>query len=410
MIQTEQATIATPVAIGEETSAGPFMMRVEEAIIADAGAMIASVSDQNNDAPEGLSYILANIAVGNNGEQPLSLSVTDFPVTGTDGVLRRCPSLALPDPPLNVLLGPGEVFSGWVAGLVNDLANVVMLFDPAVSVGPRYAATVALTDGATLPTFDAGNTGSNDAGTSVDAPAGLGEPVRTTSWELTVAESIGVDTFYEISDYRVGALGAPRANGWEGLGSAIGLDVTIRNVDRIPRFFSWTALELTDEQGIPWDHLLAMTQPLPPASVELLPGASATGWYGILLQPWATTSLLRFRGSVIDDDARFISLDGTTGQSSDSDDSATPESDVTDTIVELDLAPGDLVQVGDDPLNLRSDASVDGDIVVELDPGTQLAVTGELIEADGYRWYPVEVVDSGETGFIADRFVIPVDE
>lgn len=407
MIQTEPANIADPVAIGVEVTAGPFVMRVDEAIIADAGAMIADISEQNNDAPEGLSFVLASITVGNTGSQPLPISVTDFPMTGTDGVLRRCPSLALPDPSLNVLLQPDKVFTGWTAGLVNDLSNVITLFDPAISVGPRFAATAALTDGAALPTFETTDDGPNDVGTSIEAPASLGEAVRTDAWDITITETVGSDIYYELSDYRVRALGPPVGGSDSWL--ALGLDITIKNASNTPNFFSWTALELVDDGGVPWDHLLAMTQPIPPASVELLPGASSTGWYGIWLQSWATTSLLRFTASVSQDDSRYISLDGTTGQLTSDSESATPEPNVTETLVDLDLAPGDIVQVGDDPLNLRGDASAEADVVVELDPGTQLAVTGDLIEAGGYRWYPVEVVETGETGFIADNFVTPVE-
>lgn len=410
MTQTEPATIATPVAVGTEAASGPLAMRVEKAIIEDAGPTIASTSEQNADAPEGLSYFLADITVGNNGQQPIQLSVTDFSATGTDGVLRRCPSIALPDPPLNVSLEAGETFTGWVAGLVNDLSSVVLLFDPAVSVGPRFAATFALTEGATLPTFESGNAAAGDTGSTLEAPARLGQTVGTTSWELTVNESIGVDTYYEISDYRVGALGQPGPNGWEGVGSAIGLDITIRNLSDVPLFFSWTALELIDTNGEPWDHLLAMTQPQPPASVELLPGAMLTGWYGILTQPWATTSLLRFRESRTIEGFRFISLDGTAGSTTTSESPETPEPEDATPSAPLNLAPGDLVEVGDDPLNLRSDASVNGELITELDPGTQLAITGEVVEGEGYRWYPVEVVDTGESGFIAEDFITPVDD
>ncbi|HYH11984.1 MAG TPA: SH3 domain-containing protein, partial [Thermomicrobiales bacterium] len=73
----------------------------------------------------------------------------------------------------------------------------------------------------------------------------------------------------------------------------------------------------------------------------------------------------------------------------------------------LNAAAGDVVEVGSDPLNLRADASTDGAIVVELAPGTQLTVIGDVVEAEGHRWYPVEVPESGESGFVAEDFIVP---
>ena len=408
MIQTAAPSIANPVAIGTETTVGPLTLRVESAIVADGTATVANTSAQSEPPPEGLAYVLANVTVRNDGQDILALSVTDFATTATDGILRRCPSIALPDPPFNVALAPGEMFTGWTGGLVNDVSNVVMVLDPALSIGTRFSGVFALTDGAALPALDTAGAEPTDTGTSIEAPAAIGETVRTELWELTVNDSIGVDTYYNISDYRVGALGAPDADGWGSLGSALGLDLTIRNISGSTQFFSWTALELIDTNGEPWDHLLAMTQPLPPASVELLPGATTNGWYGILVQQWATTNLLRFRDSKLTEDFRYISLDGTSGATQS--DAGPQNEEPMQPTEPLSVAPGDIVEVGSDPLNLRSDASTDGELVTELAPGTQLAITGDVVEADGYRWRAVEVVDSGESGFIVEDFVVPIED
>ncbi len=71
---------------------------------------------------------------------------------------------------------------------------------------------------------------------------------------------------------------------------------------------------------------------------------------------------------------------------------------------------GAVMQVGSDPLNLRSSASTGGDIVVELKPGARVTVTGEPVEADGYTWYPVKVIDTGMTGFVAADYLQPTDD
>ena len=79
-----------------------------------------------------------------------------------------------------------------------------------------------------------------------------------------------------------------------------------------------------------------------------------------------------------------------------------------------DLERGDIAEVADDlqslALNLREKASTDSDIVDELEPGTEVEITGKLVEADGIAWYPVEVVDSGDTGFVAAEYLVPAED
>lgn len=394
-----QTAIAAPTPLGTDVAAGPLTLRLEEAIVADGTSTVANTNQQSDAPPEGLAYVLARFTVANTGGARATVTVADFSTTGTDGILRRCPSIALPADPLNVVLDPGASATGWTAGLVNDTSSVVMLFDPAIAQGERFAATFALTDGAALPTFDTAGE-PTDAGATLEAPAGIGEPVRTAMWEITIHDTVNSDAYYQMSDYRVQALGTPTPddpNSWQ----ALGLDITVRNVAATPQFFSWTSLELIDTNGEPWDHLLAMTQPQPPASVELLPGASTRGWYGIWLWSWATTNLLRFRDSRLAEDYRYISLDGSAGAAQ-----ADEPQEPTPTPEPLNLAPGDVAQVGDDNLNLRDEASTSGDVVTQLEPGTQVAITGEPVAAENHTWYPVEVVDTGETGFVAEGFLV----
>jgi hypothetical protein len=89
----------------------------------------------------------------------------------------------------------------------------------------------------------------------------------------------------------------------------------------------------------------------------------------------------------------------------------TPTPQATATEQPLAFASGDIVAVSDDPLslplNLRAKASPGSEIIAELKPGTKLEVTGEAVAAEGYTWYPVEVVDTGETGFVADGYLVP---
>jgi hypothetical protein len=52
-------------------------------------------------------------------------------------------------------------------------------------------------------------------------------------------------------------------------------------------------------------------------------------------------------------------------------------------------------------VNLRDQASEDGGVIIVLGEGTELLVTGEPIGV----WLPVEVVETGETGYISAEFI-----
>ena len=58
-------------------------------------------------------------------------------------------------------------------------------------------------------------------------------------------------------------------------------------------------------------------------------------------------------------------------------------------------------------LNLREGPSTDSAPVVVLPEGTKLQVTGEFQEAGQCDWWPVTVVDTGQSGFVIEQFLEP---
>jgi hypothetical protein len=54
---------------------------------------------------------------------------------------------------------------------------------------------------------------------------------------------------------------------------------------------------------------------------------------------------------------------------------------------------------------MRTSASTSGAIVAELPANTALTITGEAIEADGYTWYPVEVQETGQAGYVVTDYL-----
>lgn len=72
-------------------------------------------------------------------------------------------------------------------------------------------------------------------------------------------------------------------------------------------------------------------------------------------------------------------------------------------------AVGDVV-VTTAKLNLREGPSTESAVVVELPEGTRLQVTGEFQEAGQCDWWPVTVVDTGQSGFVIEQYLQPAAE
>lgn len=68
-----------------------------------------------------------------------------------------------------------------------------------------------------------------------------------------------------------------------------------------------------------------------------------------------------------------------------------------------DFAIGDAVYVATDVLNLRSDATTDGEILAQLETGVTGTVIDGAVSADGYVWYQIET-DLG-VGWVAGEFL-----
>jgi hypothetical protein len=78
----------------------------------------------------------------------------------------------------------------------------------------------------------------------------------------------------------------------------------------------------------------------------------------------------------------------------------TPEGEIDDS--------GTLI-VGAHPAVLREGPSRDADIVAIVPAGESLSPLGEAFESDGLVWIEVEVISTGETGFIRTDFLEPSD-
>ncbi len=84
---------------------------------------------------------------------------------------------------------------------------------------------------------------------------------------------------------------------------------------------------------------------------------------------------------------------------------AATEDTVSEAATNAEFAADDLVAVSDGPLNLRDDATIDGELVTQLATGTRLTIVSGPTAADDYDWYEVETA-AGDAGWVAGEFLV----
>lgn len=397
------AGAATIYAIGETATLGPWEISIVEVVSGEeAASLLIETNAENPPAPEGQSYACARVSARNAGEGARSIQMVDFAATGSDGILRRTQAVVMPDPMLQAVVEPGATTEGWVAITVDDPAVATLWFDAPMLGGSWSDGVFALADGATLPTFEPADASDTDVGAEPSAPAGIGETVTVGGWEVTIDEVIFGQAIFDIADFRYKALGT--GDGWVQRG--IGLYATVRNLNPFPAFFSDIAFEIADFSGEAWDHTLTMTAPEPEVSQEYLPGATGQGWATFGPEDYAEAQLIKVQPFKIGGAVRYILFDGNSPQAA----GGASEDEVETPAEPLELAVGDVIETTEDQVNLRGEPTSSADIIAELALGVQLEVTGEPVEADGYTWYPVIVLETSQAGYVAQDFIGPVPE
>jgi hypothetical protein len=390
------------VVLGQPLAVGPWRITVAEVLAgAEAEALIAEANAENLDPesgnasiPDGLTWVAARLTVQSTVDAPRVLNVSDLAATGADGVLRRPPTIDMPEPALQGVADPGGSLEGWVPFLVDDPASATLWLDSPFTGGNWADAVFALSETAALPAAPSSGAADTDAGADPSRPVAIGETVRTGGWDVTVEEVIYDQDVIDRADFRLQALGLTGV--LEG-GSMVGIRVSVTNQSPYPAFFSTSALAIASTDGEPWDHTVTLTPPNPDVSQEYLPGASGGGWAAFEIAAYASPDLIRILPFHIGGAPRYVAFVGG---------GASAAADAPDATTEpQDFAVGDSVVITEDIVNLRAEPSSTAEIIAELPSGTELVITGEAQTADGYVWYPVEVSETGEVGFVVRDFV-----
>lgn len=406
----QQNSVVALTNFGTAATAGPWVLTVTQVVSGDEAAQLVVDANAGNPAvPGGLTYLLAKVHALNTGSVSAALNLADFAATGDDGILRRPVSMAVPTPALQGTIAAGAELEGWIPLAVDSPANATLWYDSAIIPGNWTNTVLALVDGARMPTFAAGASPDATIGSDPVNPAGMNELVLAGDWGVTILRTASGQEIYDLSDYRLQALGQSDSSGTE-IQTWFGIYAQITNLGGHPAVFSANAFELADPSGEPWDNIMALTAPDPDLGRELLPGATREGWAAFQLKPYVTALYVRVLPSAVADAARYISLErnGSGGGTSDASGNAgTPRASANVESDPLTISTAGTATVNDSQVNLRREPKSGSSIVAELASGTELHVTGDPVEADGYRWYPVTVVATGESGYVVQDYITP---
>jgi hypothetical protein len=309
---------------------------------------------------------------------------------------------------LQTIVPAGETIEGIVPFLVDDPDVATIWFDSVLLGGNWASGVFALGSAAAIPVFDIPDASPTDDGNSIETAVALGDPVRTGGWEITVIEWNNGDSVFEAADYRSRAwAGDGTQSAWRGVWASA------TNLNPVASVFPNDAFLIAGPDGEPWDNILALTPPEPDLSREYLPGATREGWAAFDTFAYPETPEITYVRVGINNllnDYRYIVVGDVDAGSSQGDEAeTTPEVAGTDA-EPLDVAVGDTVVTTEDLVNIRAEATTDIDPIEELPLGTELEITGDPVEADGYRWYPVKEVDGDLEGFVVQDFIEPVSE
>ncbi len=389
---------SAPAPSDQPVTAGPWTFVIHEYVAGGAASeLVANAVWSNAPIRDGMQFVAVRMTATNNSARTETIQNGDFGVTGDRGLLYRFVDVQPPDPVLHSAVEPGASLEGWiVAAAEAGEGNLCLVYD-SLTIGGNWAdVVIALDAGARIADATERLRDPNQAGAAITAPAALGETVATEDWAVTVHRAIeGQDVYnlFPAADYRTTALGDTDQAGlpyWIGLEVTISSNRTGGDLNHFPA----TAFIPVDGADSQFLEALLLTPPNPNVVGGYYPGGTREGWMLIAMPVGYSLDLVRFRPSSVSGETRYITLTGAAGSAP-----AEPKT----------FAVGDIVEISEEQVNLRSGPSTNDEIVKTLKRGDRLVITGESQDGSGHTWYPVTVQDSDEEGFVASHLIDPVD-
>lgn len=244
----------------------------------DAWGIIQAANQFNEHPPEGMEYIAVKFSVRNIGitDMPISISSSEFRLTGEHNLIFGRPSLGLPEPTLNVDLFPGGTFEGWTVMMAHEGEQQLMVrFEPPFDLMERSVRYLALAEGTLIKTPPGlADIEPNGLGKDRANPAPFGETIITEDWEVTVVKVVRGD------EALVMVREADEVNDSPLPGTEyIAAKFRVRNIstDDEPEYMSRGSFGLVDESNVEQDSpfIIGLEQEL---DIYLYPGGVYEGW------------------------------------------------------------------------------------------------------------------------------------
>lgn len=296
---------AHPVPYGETASARDVSFRVLEVLQGkSAWEELEQANKYNAPAPDGFTWMMIRLWVGNDSNREIPYPASYFMLTGSLGYAYFYEGTVPPEPRLPDTLSPASTAEGWVPYLVQSKDdNLLLFYNPDDREEP--ITFLALSPNAAVTESNPALVPSSDLGTRPDTPAPAGETVSVHRWTLRVDEALRGTAAWQLVSQANRFNTAP-AEGREYL--AVRLTVQATHTDeRYNAFISSTIDCLDGEVIYKKADVIAPSPRL--SAIRLFPGASASGWI-VLDVPEGATCTLRYQAlfDFYDDQTRYLAI------------------------------------------------------------------------------------------------------
>ncbi len=296
---------AHPVPYGETAGTRDLSFRVLEVLQGEfAWKELEHANMYNTPAPDGFTWVLVRLWIGNDSNREIAYPARYFMLTGNLGYAYFYEGTVPPEPRLPDTLSPASTAEGWIPYLVQSSDdNLLLFYSPDDTEEP--ITFLALSPNAAVTASTPAPAASDSLGMRLDAPAPAGETVSTRGWTLRVDETLRGAAAWQLVSQANSFNNAP-ADGHEYLAVRLTAQAT-HTEERYSAFIS-SMIDCLDGENIYTEADVVAPSPRL-NEVRLFPGASASGWM-VLDVPEGATCTLRYQAlfDFNDEQTRYLAI------------------------------------------------------------------------------------------------------
>lgn len=221
--------------LGSEGNFDGWPIRIEEVVHSDAARSLITNWNISNAVPsDGMSFMAVRLTVSNQTDRSMIFSSSSFLISGSDGVLRGSPDLAIPQM-IDGVLGAGEQRQGWAVFTIDSHENPILWYVDGLRLPNWMEYSLSLSDDSKdWNTILVDKSGVADVGKTPDSAAGIGETVIAGDWLVSMDETLEGQAVLDNGGLGLRALSLSdpkHIKDW------LAVKLTITNADDRPAFF-----------------------------------------------------------------------------------------------------------------------------------------------------------------------------